>query len=180
MPSASEAPAAALAALDAETEFDAAKGLVYNKSKRSKYMTEKDLSELPLVQRINWLSTTIIFFPAIAFCVGCAFVPLRKPTFYLFLVQYILTGLGITGGYHRLWSHTSYAASLPVELVLLAWGAAAFEGSARWWCRNHRAHHRYVDTKGGMLLLSSLSCGGDSATVLCFLIPLRWPCCLCW
>jgi len=165
MPSASEAPAAALAALDAETEFDAAKGLVYNKSKRSKYMTEKDLSELPLVQRINWLSTTIIFFPAIAFCVGCAFVPLRKPTFYLFLVQYILTGLGITGGYHRLWSHTSYAASLPVELVLLAWGAAAFEGSARWWCRNHRAHHRYVDTKGGMLMPFSLSCGGDLATV---------------
>lgn len=148
MAASSEAPAAALAALDAETEFDAAKGLVYNKSKRSKYMTEKDLSELPLLQRINWLSTTIIFFPAIAFCVGCAFVPLRKPTFYLFLVQYILTGLGITGGYHRLWSHTSYAASLPVELVLLAWGAAAFEGSARWWCRNHRAHHRYVDTKG--------------------------------
>jgi len=26
------------------------------------------------------------------------------------------------------------------------WGAAAFEGSARWWCRNHRAHHRYVDS----------------------------------
>jgi len=25
-------------------------------------------------------------------------------------------------------------------------GAAAFQGSAKWWCRNHRAHHRYTDT----------------------------------
>jgi len=25
-------------------------------------------------------------------------------------------------------------------------GAAAFQGSARWWCRNHRAHHKFTDT----------------------------------
>ena len=26
-------------------------------------------------------------------------------------------------------------------------GAAAVEGSARWWSRDHRAHHKYVDTE---------------------------------
>lgn len=130
-----------------DVEFDAQKGTVFEKTKSSKYMTDKELNELPLLERINWLSTSIIFSPLIGLLIGIAFVPLQKPTLYLALLQYFLTGTGITAGYHRLWSHKAYQASFPVEFVLLAWGAAAFEGSARWWCRNHRAHHRYVDTE---------------------------------
>lgn len=49
-------------------------------------------------------------------------------------------------GYHRLWAHTSYKATLPLKIWLAAGGAAAVEGSARWWSRDHRAHHRYTDT----------------------------------
>lgn len=130
----------------AGVEFDASKGVYFEKTKTSKYMTDRELSSLPLAQRINWLSTTIIFTPLVGLLAGAAAVPLRRETLALALAQYVLTGLGITAGYHRCWSHKSYSASAPVEFVLLAWGAAAFEGSARWWCRNHRAHHRYVDT----------------------------------
>ncbi|MBI2345901.1 MAG: fatty acid desaturase [Deltaproteobacteria bacterium] len=36
--------------------------------------------------------------------------------------------------------------SWPVRLVLLLLGGATFEASARWWCSEHRYHHRYVDT----------------------------------
>lgn len=131
----------------ADVEYDAQKGTYFEKTKSSKYMTDKELSELPFLQRINWLSTTIIFIPLIGLLLGVWFVPLRRQTLILATIQYILTGTGITAGYHRLWSHKAYHASFPVEFVLLAWGAAAFEGSARWWCRNHRAHHRYVDTE---------------------------------
>lgn len=52
----------------------------------------------------------------------------------------------ITAGYHRLWSHTSYSATLPLRIFLAAFGAGAIEGSIRWWSRDHRAHHRYTDT----------------------------------
>lgn len=127
-------------------EYDADKGIVLEKQKSSKYMTTAELAELPLMQRINWLSTVIIFVPLISFSIGVWFVKLRWQTFVLALVQYILTGIGITGGYHRLWSHKSYNAALPTQIVLGCWGAAAFEGSIRWWSRNHRAHHRYVDS----------------------------------
>lgn len=129
-----------------DVEYDEKRGTIFEKTKLSKYMTDKELSSLPLLQRINWLSTSIIFSPLIGFLLGVWFVPLRRATFILASIQYFLTGTGITAGYHRLYSHRSYKASWPVELVLLAWGAAAFEGSARWWSRNHRAHHRYVDT----------------------------------
>ena len=49
-------------------------------------------------------------------------------------------------GYHRLWSHTSYSAILPVQITLALLGGGAIQGSIRWWSRNHRAHHRYTDT----------------------------------
>ena len=49
-------------------------------------------------------------------------------------------------GYHRLWAHSSYKAALPLKIFLAAGGAAAVEGSARWWSSGHRSHHRYTDT----------------------------------
>lgn len=49
-------------------------------------------------------------------------------------------------GYHRLWSHTSYTATPVLQYVLALLGAGSIQGSIRWWSRNHRAHHRYVDT----------------------------------
>lgn len=49
-------------------------------------------------------------------------------------------------GYHRLWAHTSYKATLPLRIYLAAVGVGAAEGSIRWWSKGHRAHHRYTDT----------------------------------
>jgi stearoyl-CoA desaturase (delta-9 desaturase) len=70
------------------------------------------------------------------------------PTLLLALGMAIFTGLGITGGYHRLFAHRSYTARWPVRLVLLLAGGAAIEESAWSWCRDHRRHHRYVDRDG--------------------------------
>lgn len=63
------------------------------------------------------------------------------------VVYYYITGLGITAGYHRLWAHRSYNASVPLQYVLSVAGAGAVQGSIKWWSRGHRAHHRYTDTK---------------------------------
>ncbi|KDQ17913.1 hypothetical protein BOTBODRAFT_543546 [Botryobasidium botryosum FD-172 SS1] len=59
---------------------------------------------------------------------------------------YFFTGLGITAGYHRLWSHRSYNASKPLEYLLALAGAGAIQRSIKWWSYSHRAHHRYTDT----------------------------------
>lgn len=64
----------------------------------------------------------------------------------LALLFYIVTGLGITAGYHRLFAHRSYQASWPVRLLLLIFGAAAVQNSALKWCNDHRVHHGKVDT----------------------------------
>lgn len=64
----------------------------------------------------------------------------------LFFVFYILTGIAMTGGYHRLYSHLAYKASKPLELFYLLAGAAAFQNSVVFWADDHRRHHRFVDT----------------------------------
>ncbi len=61
---------------------------------------------------------------------------------------WMLTGLGITTGYHRLFSHRSYQAVAPVRLFFAILGAAAWQNSIIVWAAGHRFHHRDVDTDG--------------------------------
>jgi stearoyl-CoA desaturase (delta-9 desaturase) len=79
-------------------------------------------------------------------CVYAFWTPLRWQTAIWAVIYYFWTGLGITAGYHRLWAHKSYNASIPLKIFLAAVGGGAVEGSIRWWSRDHRAHHRYTDT----------------------------------
>jgi stearoyl-CoA desaturase (delta-9 desaturase) len=98
-------------------------------------------------QHVNWLNTTLILIvPAIGL-VSSTWVPLHFYTALFTVGYYFQTGLGITAGYHRLWAHCSYKATLPLKVYLAAVGAGAVEGSIRWWSKEHRAHHRYTDTE---------------------------------
>lgn len=49
-------------------------------------------------------------------------------------------------GYHRLWAHKAYSANTVLKLVFAIVGAGAGQDTIKKWCRDHRAHHRYVDT----------------------------------
>lgn len=77
---------------------------------------------------------------------GIFTVPLQRRTLIWTIVYYFMTGLGITAGYHRLWSHRSYRAAKPLEYALMCMGSGAVQGSIHWWSRGHRSHHRYTDT----------------------------------
>lgn len=63
-------------------------------------------------------------------------------TFALFLAW---SGLGITAGYHRLWSHRTYQASWIVRFMLMLGGTFATQNSILIWSSGHRTHHRHVD-----------------------------------
>lgn len=63
----------------------------------------------------------------------------------LFAAFFVATGLSITLGYHRLFSHLAFKAKWPVRLATLLFGAAAFENSALRWTADHRRHHKHTD-----------------------------------
>lgn len=99
--------------------------------------------------RINWTNSSFLIGTFVATCTA---VPLYLWYFgvdwfqaSMFFVFVTATGLSITLGYHRLFSHVAFQASWPVRLATLIFGAAAFENSAIQWVSDHRRHHKHVD-----------------------------------
>jgi len=58
---------------------------------------------------------------------------------------FFFTGMSITAGYHRLWSHKAYDANPIVRFVLAVGGAMTLQNSILHWASDHRVHHRHVD-----------------------------------
>lgn len=69
-----------------------------------------------------------------------------RRTLELGLVWYFFCWISYTAGYHRLWAHGAYQARAPLRLLFALLGAGNFTGSIRSWVRDHRAHHRHIDT----------------------------------
>jgi stearoyl-CoA desaturase (Delta-9 desaturase) len=63
-------------------------------------------------------------------------------------VGYAVTGVGITVGFHRLFTHRSFTTRRWVRVIFAVLGSAAVEGPLIEWVANHRMHHRYSDLPG--------------------------------
>jgi stearoyl-CoA desaturase (delta-9 desaturase) len=66
----------------------------------------------------------------------------------VFATMYVLTGLGITVGFHRLFTHRSFKTTKSVRAVLAALGSMAIEGPVISWVADHRKHHVFSDQEG--------------------------------
>jgi stearoyl-CoA desaturase (delta-9 desaturase) len=73
---------------------------------------------------------------------------LRPRDLVIFAVLYVLTGLGITVGFHRLFTHRSFKTGPVVRGVLAILGSAAIEGPVISWVADHRKHHAFSDLPG--------------------------------
>lgn len=89
--------------------------------------------------------------PFVAFCAAVALlwgrgVDLADLT--VMAVMYVLTALGITIGYHRLFTHNAFRARKPVQYALAVFGSMAVEGPLSDWVADHRKHHAHTDVEG--------------------------------
>jgi stearoyl-CoA desaturase (delta-9 desaturase) len=66
----------------------------------------------------------------------------------LLIGMYMLTVLGITVGFHRLFTHRAFETGRAVQCVLAVLGSMAAQGPLLKWVAIHRFHHRYSDAKG--------------------------------
>ncbi len=64
------------------------------------------------------------------------------------LVLYVITGFGITIGFHRLFTHSGFTSHRALRIVLAVMGSMAVEGSLTSWVATHRRHHMYSDHAG--------------------------------
>jgi stearoyl-CoA desaturase (delta-9 desaturase) len=63
-------------------------------------------------------------------------------------ITYTLTGLGVTVGFHRLFTHRSFKTPRLLRAVLAVLGSTAVEGPVIEWVATHRKHHRFSDRPG--------------------------------
>lgn len=63
-------------------------------------------------------------------------------------VLYVLTALGVTLGYHRMFTHRALESSRALRAILAILGSMAVEGSVITWVADHRKHHAFTDQEG--------------------------------
>jgi stearoyl-CoA desaturase (delta-9 desaturase) len=73
---------------------------------------------------------------------------LRWHDVVVFLILYVATGLGVTVGFHRHFTHRSFKASRPLRGLMAALGSMAIEGPVISWVADHRKHHAFADQEG--------------------------------
>jgi stearoyl-CoA desaturase (delta-9 desaturase) len=66
----------------------------------------------------------------------------------IFFVTYCFTGLGVTIGFHRLFTHQSFEAKPWLRNLLAIAGSMAVQGPVIRWVADHRRHHAFADQPG--------------------------------
>ena len=63
-------------------------------------------------------------------------------------VMYLLSGLGVTVGFHRLLTHRAFETYRPLKYLLAVLGSLSVQGSVIHWVADHRKHHAHTDEEG--------------------------------
>lgn len=94
---------------------------------------------------LNVLVFTVAHLFAIHYLIYGSIARDFAPSIALLFLGYF-SGLGITAGAHRLWSHRSYKAKLPLRIFLMLAQTVAGQNCLYVWCRDHRVHHKFSET----------------------------------
>jgi stearoyl-CoA desaturase (Delta-9 desaturase) len=70
---------------------------------------------------------------------------LTTTSLIMLIVLFLVRKFGITGGYHRYFSHRSYKTSRWFQFVLAILGGMSAQKGALWWAAHHRHHHQHSD-----------------------------------
>ncbi len=101
------------------------------------------------LQRRHFLLFDVL--PILGTAAAVAFLavhPIGIPEIAVFVIGYLVTGLGITVGFHRLFTHRTFKAAPSVEATLAACGSMAAQGGVVSWAALHRRHHECSDREG--------------------------------
>lgn len=97
---------------------------------------------------IVWLNVFLFTILHVVYAFGLIHLFMKKLWLcWIFGYVYsIFGGIGVTCGAHRLWSHRSYSAKLPLRIFLMICHSIAGQNDLLTWCRDHRMHHKYSET----------------------------------
>jgi stearoyl-CoA desaturase (delta-9 desaturase) len=103
------------------------------------------------LQRRHFVIFDVLPFAGTAVALGLLFYrPIGITEIGLFFGMWLLTGLGLTVGYHRLFTHRAFSTSGFVSCLLIVMGSMAGRGAMLSWVAMHRRHHELSDHEGDL------------------------------
>ncbi|MGY3617476.1 acyl-CoA desaturase [Bradyrhizobium sp. USDA 10063] len=103
------------------------------------------------LQRRHFILFDVLPFIGTLIALGALFYrPIGALEISLFFVMWLVTGLGLTVGYHRLFTHRAFATSTAVSAMLIIMGSMAGRGPMVSWAAMHRRHHELSDHEGDL------------------------------
>jgi stearoyl-CoA desaturase (delta-9 desaturase) len=120
-----------------DTEQDSLKGVT---------LSSPQLKRFQLIHAL-----VLLLLPAMGVCTAIVLYlsyGIAPVNLIVFVVFYLLTMLGGSVGYHRLFAHRAFKCSRAVKVLLAILGSMTAQGSPIYWVSNHRRHHEYSDRKG--------------------------------
>jgi stearoyl-CoA desaturase (Delta-9 desaturase) len=101
-----------------------------------------------LEKRVNLAAVVVPFVATVAAIVLLWNSLVSTTDLAILAVMYVLTGLGITVGFHRMLTHRSFQVAKPLEYAFAVLGSMAVEGPVISWVADHRKHHAHADQEG--------------------------------
>jgi stearoyl-CoA desaturase (Delta-9 desaturase) len=107
------------------------------------------MGEMTKAEKVANLGAVVLPFAATVAAILLLWNSLVRPAdLAIALAMYLLTGLGVTVGFHRLMTHRSFQTSKPVEYTFAVLGSMAVQGPVVAWVADHRKHHAHTDEEG--------------------------------
>jgi stearoyl-CoA desaturase (Delta-9 desaturase) len=104
--------------------------------------------------KARWENVVLAIFIGVPFLALVAAVPvawgwgLGGQDVAIAALMYLVSGHGITVGFHRHFTHGSFKANRPLKIALAVAGSLAIEGPVIRWVADHRRHHAFSDREG--------------------------------
>jgi len=118
----------------------------YVDNRPEQHVDNRQIVPISLPVRIgNLLAVTIPFAGVIAAIVLLWGVAFNWIYLAILFGMYLASAVGITVGYHRLFTHSSFKTPRVVAAILAALGSMAVEGPVLQWVAVHRSHHQHSD-----------------------------------
>ena len=94
----------------------------------------------------GWIVSLPFYAVHVVAVVGVALLGFSWKGLALALALYYIRMFGVTGGYHRYFSHRTYRTSRAFQLFLAVLAQSSIQKGALWWAAHHRDHHKHSDT----------------------------------
>jgi stearoyl-CoA desaturase (Delta-9 desaturase) len=110
-----------------------------------------EIDDEPMSRAQQLMVGIFVFVPMLALAAAIPFAwgwGLNWHDVVIAAVFYWVSGLGITVGYHRYFTHSSFKAKPGLRVALAIAGSLAMQGPVVTWVADHRRHHKYSDKEG--------------------------------